>query len=532
MQTNNLFKIFIFTISLGLFSTILLAQNETKAVFYIQLGLLRYPDTLQFASLRELGNLYEEKSDNDMTRILLGKYADRSLATEKLKLATSKGFLGLFLVQRQESDVISSNIKSTNSSVPPPIIYAVQLGAFTTKIPSTENIEKYGKIFSVKESKYTKLRIGYFHKEEDALAVLNRVRAYGFSKAGLYVLHQPLAASGHDFFPQTEALAFQSASFYKRMQGKINGSQLIVVHLYYTENSFSGHYTDPNTAERKKFTYHGVNLNDKSQNKQKEVYITRFGDDSFGLSFGIKDKETGKENVFSLNEQYQKGAAHFDVVTVYRKKIKKLATGEIGADVFVEYPIMSDYTDKSVEKKFNALSLQFSETKSESNINAKIEHQLLADLNQINKYFPKYNWISETYENRIIENSNYLLSIRYHIENILATPKTSIKHKTFNLKNGQEIKLTNLFSGNYTTELKKIIEAKLKLKATKLKLTNNEITGISNKMLQNFYVTSYGVVFFYDRNTDNKQGSLEISLPYRELKTILKTDFVNEFGLK
>jgi hypothetical protein len=408
----------------------------------------------------------------------------------------------------------------------------VQLGAFSNQIPDTKGIEKFGKILSVKEGKFTKLRIGYFSKKEDALAILNRVRGYGFAKANLFSLAKPPANGINDFLPQTEALAFQSASFYKRMQGKINGTQLVVVHLYYTESSFSGYYTDPNTAERKKFTYHGVNLNDKSQEKQKDVYITRYGGDSFGLSFGIKEKGASKETIFSLTEQYQQGAAHFDVVTVYRKKIKKLANGEIGADVFVEYPIMSDYADKNVQKKFNALSLQFSETKTEHTINDKIEHQLLADLNQINKYFPKYNWISETYENKIIENSNYLLSVRYQVENILASPKISIKHKTFNLKTGKEIALTDLLTNNYQAELKKIVEAKLKSKITKAKITNNELIEISNKMLANFYVTSYGVVFFYDHNSTEHQNTVEISVPYKELKNILKADFIKEFGVK
>ncbi len=528
MQQTNIFKIAILISLFCFISPILLAQNEVKTSYYIQLGLLRYPDTLQFASLREFGKLYEEKLDNDMTRILLGKYENREIATEKLKNSSEKGFLGLFLVQRQEFLVASSK----NDFQLPSIIYAVQLGAFTNNIPNTQNIEKYGKIFSVKEGKLTKLRIGYFYKEEDALATLHRVKNAGFPKAGLYVLHQPPANARNEFIPQTEALAFQSASFYKRMQGKINGSQLVVVHLYYTETSFSGYYTDPNTTERKKFTYHGVNLNDKSQNKQKEVYITRFGGDSFGLSFGIKEKGSKKEDIFSLNEQYQQGTAQFNVVTVYRKKIKKLTHGEIGADVFVEYPIMSDYADKNVQKKFNALSLQFSEVKSENNINAKIENQLLEDINHVNKYFPKYNWISETYENKIIENSNYLLSIRYHIENILASPKVSIKHKSFNLKNGKEIMPTDLFANNYITELKKIIDNKLKAKVAKSKLTNTDLAAITIKMLQNYYVTSYAVVFFYDKNADKQQSSIEISVPYKELKNILKPEFVKEFGLK
>jgi hypothetical protein len=176
--------------------------------------------------------------------------------------------------------------------------------------------------------------------------------------------------------------------------------------------------------------------------------------------------------------------------------------------------------------------LQFSEVKSENNINAKIENQLLEDINHVNKYFPKYNWISETYENKIIENSNYLLSIRYHIENILASPKVSIKHKSFNLKNGKEIMLTDLFSNNYATELKKIIDNKLKAKVAKSKLTTTDLAAITAKMLQNYYVTSYAVVFFYDKNADKQQSSIEISVPYKELKNILKPEFVKEFGLK
>jgi hypothetical protein len=530
MQTNKAVKLLLLFCSLYFLPQFSFAQEETKTFYYIQLGLFRYPDTLQFSPLNSLGKIYQEPAENNLTRILLGKYSDRNIATEQQKIAIQKGFEGLFIVQRQENSIVSAK---EEASVGLRDIFAVQLGAFKGNMPNTQPIEKYGKILSVVENGYTKLRIGYFAKEEDALAVLNRVKAYGFPKAGLYVLHNPPASARSEFIPQTEALAFQTASFYKRMQGKINGSQLIVVHLYYTENAFSGYYTDPNTAERRHFTYYGVNLNDKSQNKQKDVYITRYGEDSFGLSFGIKNKHTQKEDVFSLNEQYQKGAAHFDVVTVYRKKIKKLTHGEIGADVFVEYPVMSDYTDKSVEKRFNALSLQFSaNSKAEQNMNSKIESQLLADINKIHKQYPKYNWISETYENKIIENSNYLLSIRYHIENILAVPKITVKHKTFNLKTGQEITSKDLYVEKYEKELKKNIEAKLKARFAKTKITGLSTASITEKMLQNFYVTSYGVVYFYDSSETNPQNSLELSIPFREMKNIVKPEFLKEFGLK
>jgi hypothetical protein len=532
MQIYHFYKLFfvsLFFCFLNSHATFAQQETPTNTIYYIQLGLLRYPDTLQFATLNNIGKIYQETDGNQLTRILLGKYSSKTQATDLLKEVKTKGFEG-FIVTRAENTPSNSPDEKPMVST----IYAVQLGAFKDQIPSTAKIEKYGKIFSVVESGYTKLRIGYFSKEEDALAILNRVKAYGFPKAGLYVLHNPPSAGGrNEFIPQTEALAFQSASFYKRMQGKINGSQLVVVHLYYSENSFHGYYTDPTTAERKHFTYYGVNLNDKSQNKQKDVYITRFGNDSFGLSFGIKDKQTGKEDVFSLTEQYQRGAAHFDVVTVYRKKIKKLANGEIGADVFVEYPVMADYTDKQVEKKFNAVALQFSATtKAEQNMNAKIDNQLLADLSKIYKYFPQYNWISETYENKIIENSNYLLSIRYQVENILAVPKITIKHKSFNLKTGQEITAQELFTANSQKELQRLIETKLKTKYPKTKFTTTNLTATSTKMLQNFYATSYGVVFFYDKGDGLPQSSLEIAIPYKEMKNSVNPAFLKEFGLK
>lgn len=528
-------------------------QTTAQPIFYVQLGLLRYPDTLQFASLQAEGKLYQESADNNMTRILLGKYPDRKTAVQKVETIKQKGFNGVFIVQRNEQtlenqavankNIANQTIASTNDadkSVAPSSpnselkLYSVQLGAFKTKsqIPNTKHIEHYGKIILIQEGAYTKLRLGVFKQEEDALAVLNRVKAYGFPYAGLFVVHGLPASSREGFIPTTENAALQTASFYKRMQGKINGSQAVVVHLYYTESSFSGYYTEPMTAERKKFTYYGVNLNDKTQPQQRDVYITRFGGDSFGLNFGIKDKDTGKENVFSLNEQYQKGSANFDVVTVYRKKIKRLTHGEIGADVFVEYPLMTTYTDKLVQQRFNASALQFTDGHSGSNINTKIESQLLSDLNQINQHFPKYNWISETYENRVIENSNYLLSIRYHVESILASPKVNVKHKTFNLKNGQLLTKNDVFVGNSDNELKKLLDSKLKTKASKLKIKPADLSKISTAMLQNYYITSYGVVFFYDSQVANKQAAIEICLPFKEIKNIVKADFLKEFGLK
>jgi hypothetical protein len=518
-------------------------QANGLPVFYVQLGLLRYPDTLQFADLRSEGKLYQENTDNNLTRILIGKYKDRQTALQKIATIKTKGFEGVFIVQRNEqvlaNELLGSapSTENLSSSAPAPTedgehkLYAVQLGAFKTKakIPNTRHVEQYGKIILVQEGAYTKIRLGVFKQEADALAVLNRVKAYGFPEAGLFVLQGLAASPRAGFIPTSESVALQAASFYKRMQGKINGSQAVVVQLYYTESGFTGYYTDPNTAERKKFTYYGVNLNDKTQPQQRDVYINRFGGDSFGINFGIKDKDTGKETVFSLTEQYQKGSANFDVVTLYRKKIKKLNHGEIGADVFVEYPMMNNYADKQVQQRFNANALLL-DTQTGSSINSKIENQLLADINQVNKYYPKYNWISETYEHRIIENSNYLLSVRYQVENILAMPKISIKHKTFNLKNGNVIGKNDVFNPNQEAELKKIVENKLKAKLSKLRLKPAELNNMATAMLQNYYLSAYGIVFFYDMQAT--KTAIEVSAPFKELKGIVKADFLKEFGLK
>ncbi len=527
--------------------------SNVQPVFYVQLGLLRYPDTLQFAPLRPEGKIYQELTTDNKTRILIGKYADRKTAMQRAETIKQKGFAGVFIVQRAEEVLVQNLISATanEESTAPPLVaaspaptekeesgelklFSIQLGAFKAqaKIPNTRHVEHYGKIILVQEGAYTKLRLGVFKKEEDALAVLNRVKAYGFPEAGLFVLQGLTSSPREGFIPTTEATALQAASYYKRMQGKINGSQAVVVHLYYTENSFAGYYTDPTTAERKKFIQYGVNLNDKTQPQQGGVYITRFGGDSFGLNFGIKDKETGKETVFALNEQYQKGSANFDVVTLYRKKIKKVTHGEIGADVFVEYPMMTNYADKLVQQKVNANSLQLPDAQAGSNINSKIESQLLADINQINKHFPKYNWISETYENRIIENSNYLLSLRYQVENIMAKPQITTRHKTFNLKNGQLLTKNDIFVANKDAELKKLVETKLKAKTAKLKLKPVDLSKMAAVCLQNYYVTSYGMVFCSDQSNDKLQPTVELSVSFKELKNVVKPEFLKEFGLK
>jgi cell division septation protein DedD len=505
------------------------AQTPEKSVFYIQLGLLRYPDTLQFASLKSYGKLYQEPA-NDLVRVLLGKYADRETATNQLNTIRQQGFKDAFLVQRQEVLAAAPSPTAVGK------LFTVQIGAYKDKktLPNTAHLEKYGRVSIVQEGGWYKLRLGLFQKEDEAKALVNRVRGLGFSKAALYVLKKMPTAPREGFLPRSDVSILQTPSFYKRMQGKMNGSQLVVVHLYYTENSFSGYYTDPNTAERKRFTYYGVNLNDKSTEKQKDVYITRFGGDSFGLSFGIKDKDTGKENTFTLTEQYNSGSAHFNIMTMYKTKIKKLNTGEIGADVFVEYPLMVEFPDAKVQQKFNALSLQFSETTHEGNLNTKIETQLQSDLNTVNKFFPKYNWLSETYENRIIENSNSLLSIRYYAESILATPKISIKHKSFNLKTGQQLLLTDLLMNNYAAELRKVLDTKFRAKILKFnKLTAAEMNTAVSEMLTNYYFTSYGIVFFLENKFGNKlPHGIEVSVPYREIKQVVKPEFLKELGIK
>ena len=107
MQTNKAVKLLLLFCSLYFLPQFSFAQEETKTFYYIQLGLFRYPDTLQFSPLNSLGKIYQEPAENNLTRILLGKYSDRNIATEQQKESIIKMFCAeytsYFLVFRSSS---------------------------------------------------------------------------------------------------------------------------------------------------------------------------------------------------------------------------------------------------------------------------------------------------------------------------------------------------------------------------------------------------------------------------------------------
>jgi hypothetical protein len=170
--------------------------------------------------------------------------------------------------------------------------------------------------------------------------------------------------------------------------------------------------------------------------------------------------------------------------------------------------------------------LHFPGTTNEKLLNEKLESQLVTNLQKINKYFPQYNWLSETYETKVLENTQYLLSIRLGSENIIIQPQTKTLHKSFNLRSGLPITLADVFQGSFISEIKKILNRKLKeLYGNQQAFSTKDIFLTIEEMVKNYYFTTSGIVFYRDYQPNfnlANNAPLELTISYKELRRFLK----------
>lgn len=210
-------------------------QAQNSQYYSIQLGAFQKPNIEAFNSVKDLGNIYQEKTKSGLIRILLGKYTDKTEAKTSLIGAKEKGFVSAFLIRRmvknkpkpdessnsstaddtqpdtKEEDEDLQNVnenydekpaeakdKETTTTQPaveqpipteqitlPDEVYVVQLAAFKNNIPQKdfEGLSKEASIYKNKEGEWTRVVLGAKQKVEDAKALIETAKKAGYNGA-------------------------------------------------------------------------------------------------------------------------------------------------------------------------------------------------------------------------------------------------------------------------------------------------------------------------------------------------------------
>lgn len=221
------------TILLIYFQLISFSSYAQDSQYYsVQLGAFGKPNMDAFNGLKDLGVLHQEKTKSGLTRMLLGKYNQKSEADASLKIAQGKGFSSAFVVRRmvtekpkEESKPTADDVKpkdeddltpvsetynrekpkeekkdetteakptpasetpiQPDNSVLPDEVFVVQLAAFKKDIPKKdfEGLSKEASVYKNSEGEWTRVVLGAKAKVEDAKALVETAKKAGYEQA-------------------------------------------------------------------------------------------------------------------------------------------------------------------------------------------------------------------------------------------------------------------------------------------------------------------------------------------------------------
>lgn len=479
--------------------------------FAIQLGVFQNPNTARFQSLQDLGSLLQDAHPKG-TRIRLGDYPRRVMADSILQIVHRRGFKDAFTFQLDEPS--RSPMENIIAASGRNILYTIQVGVYIDRnsLPNTSELKHLGALYELQEDGFIKLRLGAFAKRDSASAVLKTIREYGYSRAFItevspMVMKRDISASAGDMGEES----FQTASLYKRMKGKLNGKWDVVVHVYMGGQSVSGHYNDPETGQHKRFSYHGGLDNPVT-------FVSNSRSIPQTLNFSFRDKESGKTVSMSLTESYDAGSARWEVMSFYRKKVKYQQGDQIGADIYLEYPYTKDLASKVAEQRINAGLAQIKGYTDPAGVGAIVEKQLNGNVRLVSAVYPKYSWLSETYETKILENDRHIFSVRMLYERVNSQTENKITFRSWDMRTGQELTLANQLRPGADKMLRTLLRKRLGERYAQLRPSLTDVNASVEDMLVNYYFTATGISFFRDHKPWSViEGGITLSIPYKDI---------------
>jgi hypothetical protein len=136
----------------------------------------------------------------------------------------------------------------------------------------------------------------------------------------------------------------------------------------------------------------------------------------------------------------------------------------------------------------------------------------------VSAVYPKYSWLSETYETKILENDNNIFSVRMLYERVDNRTENTITFRSWDLRSGRELTLDNQLRPGADKMLRTLLRKRLGERYAQLRPPLTDINASVEDMLVNYYFTTTGISFFRDHKPWSViEGSITLSIPYKDI---------------
>ena len=361
-----------------------------------------------------------------------------------------------------------------------------------------------------------------------------------------------LCAFAELVFPQNSAVV--PSYFYKRLEGKIGDSTNIQMNLTRMDSVLDGNYFYEDTGEPIYFQYYSYMRDNGSIHIEEEggydddynAIITGFFDGNFTSPYEITGKWMSQDSSdiydFYLNENYPPGSAKFDIKHL-GKNYGESEYAAYAVSIDLDYPVMVDYPDQTVQQNINSYIMNFY-------LNASMNgEEGYTDLNErtdafIESYRTEIEADSEIFKDyKPIYENNEFTSIAFNSDNILsleiveylftggAHGNSSFTLASFNLETGKQIKLDNIFYGDFESKLNEVGEAIFREQFqadSSQSLYNQGFFGFENgfALNDNFDIYKGGIKFQFNPYEAGAYaiGAPEVFIPWSEIRDIIRDD--------
>jgi hypothetical protein len=344
--------------------------------------------------------------------------------------------------------------------------------------------------------------------------------------------------------------------FYKRLEGKINGNLNIQMNLTRMDSVLDGNYFYESKGEPIYFQYYShIKEGDKVHIEEEGGYdeeyntiITGIFDGSFVSQNKIKGiwlkPDSSEYFNFYLEENYPVGSTKFNLKNLNRN-YGESDFSDYAVSIDLTYPVMTGYPDEEVQQKINTYIMDFYLSGSMegdstfSDIDDRADSFIEDYKQEVEEDSGLYNDYKPVYENNeftsISFNSDNILSLEI-IEYIFtggAHGNSSFALSSFNLETGEQIKLDDIFSGDYKSELdgvgEKIFREHYQADSTQ-SLYDQGFFGFENgfTLNDNFDLYKNGIKFQFNPYEAGAYvlGAPEVFIPYSEIRNIIRNDSV------
>jgi hypothetical protein len=342
--------------------------------------------------------------------------------------------------------------------------------------------------------------------------------------------------------------------FYKRLEGKIDDSLNIQMNISRTDSILDGNYFYERNGEPIPFRYYSflgeggkIFIEEESgYDYEASPIITGIFKGRFITENEIRGKWLTRDSSlifnFYLNENYPAGSSKFDIKHLSRY-YGKSDYYPYAAGIELSCPVMVNFPDTIVEDKINSyvMNVYLSDFSGEEdyypNLEARIDsfiedyrQEIEADSEFFKDYRPVYENIEST---EIAFNSDNILSLEI-MEYLFtggAHGNSYISLSSFNLQTGEQIKLDDIFYGNYRQKLNEVGEKIFRedyMADSTQSLFDQGFFGFENgfALNNNFDLFKGGIKFQFNPYEAGAYalGAPEVFIHWSDIKDIIRDD--------